>query len=470
MTLRGQFRVLMIGIVSVPAVTATLLAVLFVLLSSESESVRRIAAQRIWVNDALIPRLETVDFTGLTAPEGALVMVLDPEQEIVLFSSIPGVEAGSRPEPGTEPDLPGPPQDDFTFFLELVRNSQGRTFQIAQAFPIALQRELFRRARSAMIVLAVFIGMTMLGAIGGNIAIGSFRRKLTGLRESIRSIARGNLEAKVPIEGQDELAQLAHDIDTTRIELKEERAKRSRFLMSVSHDLKTPLTTIRGYLEAIDDGLAGDEATMEQYLSVIRGKSELLESRILELIEFVRMETGEWRMQNEHFSLAEFLQRTSAIFAEDAAIHSRTYRATIDLAPEVTVLGDATLLSRVFENLFHNALRYTNVGDSITLTVVGCSDGSITIKVDDTGPGFGDSDPEKLFEPLARGSNSRQEPGFGLGLATARSIVGSHGWTIDARNGETGGASFRIAIPALRVEHAGAAKSPTTNARYPARP
>lgn len=465
MTLRGQFRVLMVGIVSVPAIAATLLAILFILLSNESESVRRIAAQRVWVNDALLPRLETGDFTGLTAPESALVMVLDPEQEIVLFSSIPGVEVGMRPEPGNEPDLPGPPQDDFTFFLEQVQNSQGRAFQIAQAFPIALQRELFSRARRAMLVLAVFIGMAMLGAIGGNIAIRSFRRKLTGLRESLRSIARGNLEAKVPIEGQDELAQLAHDIDTTRIELKEERAKRSRFLMSVSHDLKTPLTTIRGYLEAIDDGLAGDEATMEQYLSVIRGKSELLESRILELIEFVRMETGEWRMQNEHFSLADFLHRTSAMFAEDAAIQSRTYRATIDLAPEVTVLGDTTLLSRVFENLFHNALRYTGVDDSIALTVSGCTDGSITITVDDTGPGFGDSDPEGLFEPLARGSNSRQEPGFGLGLATARSIVGSHGWTIDARNGEAGGASFRIVVPAACAERDVDTTSPATSAR-----
>lgn len=451
MTLRHKFRVLMIGIVTVPAVTATLLAVTFVLVSRESAIVRRLVEQRYWVNEQVIPRLETEDFDGLVAPPGALVVVFEPEQELVLFSSSPELKAGQRfGDMNRSPEFEGrhgPPEQDFTFFLETVSNSRGKSFRIAQAFPIALQREIFGRARSAAFVLSVFIGMVFLGSIGGNLAIGSFQRKLTVVRQGIQRIARGNLDVSVEVGGSDELSELASDLDTTRKELKEERAKRSRFLMSVSHDLKTPLTTIRGYLEAIDDGLATDPEILAQYLAVIRGKSEILETRILELIEFVRMETGEWRMQNSRFSLARFLLTGCAAFAEDAEVHNRVFESDIDLPEEVTVYGDKTLLIRVFENLFHNALRYTRDGDRISISASVRADGDAEILFEDTGPGFGDNEPEMLFEPLARGTNSRQEPGFGLGLATVRAIIESHGWSIEAQNRSGGGASFTVRIP-----------------------
>ena len=456
MTLQHKFRVLMVGIVTVPAVTALLLSAGVALFSRDSETITRFVEQRDWIEREIRPRIETEDFDDIVPPEGVMVVVIDHFERTVLFSSIPELTAGHRvDELDHPPEFDGPPQGNFTFFLENVENSAGRVFQIAQAFPAALQREFFGRTRRVMIALAGFLGMVLIGSVGGNIAIISFRRRLTSIREAIRRIAGGNLDVPVVVVGNDELSGLARDLDATRGTLKEEYAKRSRFLMSVSHDLKTPLTTIRGYLEAIDDGLADDEETLAQYLSIISQKSEVLETRIVELIEFVRMETGDWRMQNARFSLFEFLTRHCVVLTEDARVHGRTFNYNIDLPAGLYVTGDKELLTRVFENLFHNALRYTADGDRVTVSAGVDPDGAVVVFVEDTGPGFGDNDPEKLFEPLARGTNSRQEPGFGLGLSTARAIVDSHGWTIDARNAEGGGASFRIRIPKEQLATSG---------------
>ena len=438
----------MVGIVTVPAVTSLLLSAGIALFSRDSETITRFVEQRDWIEREIRPRIETEYFDDIVPPEGVMVVVIDHAERTILFSSIPELITGHRAdELEHPPGFDGPPQSNFTFFLENVENSNGRVFQIAQAFPAALQREFFGRTRRVMIALAGFLGMVLIGSVGGNIAIISFRRRLTSIREAIRRIAGGNLDVPVEVVGSDELSDLARDLDATRGTLKEEYAKRSRFLMSVSHDLKTPLTTIRGYLEAIDDGLAADEQTLAQYLAIISQKSEVLETRIVELIEFVRMETGDWRMQNACFSLCEFLTQNCAVLTEDARVHGRTFGYDLNLPADLHVTGDKALLTRVFENLFHNALRYTREGDRVTVSAAMGPDGTALVFVEDTGPGFGENDPEKLFEPLARGTNSRQEPGFGLGLSTARAIVDSHGWTIDARNADHGGASFRIRIP-----------------------
>lgn len=439
----------MIGIMSVPAITATLLAITVVLFSQDSAVIRELMQQRIWINEEVIPRLDSGDFERLVPPDGALVVVLGPEERRrVLFSSLSHIPEGLRvDEIEIPPPFSTPPRDDFSFFIQNVENASGQRFQIAQAFPVTLQRELFARARAGLVVLAIFIGMVLVGAVVGNFAIASFQRKLASIREGIRRIAGGDLEAVVAVPGNDELSELARDLESTRRQLKEEGAKRSRFLMSVSHDLKTPLTGICGYLEAIDDGLAGDEATLARYHSIIREKVELLEARILELIDFVRMETGDFRMQNSRIPLRTFLENGSVLFAEDARVHGRQFERLLNISSDLSVTGDRNLLLRVFENLFHNALRYTRENEHIVLMAESDSDDSVHIFVDDTGPGFGDTDPEQLFEPLARGNPSRQEPGFGLGLSTARAIVESHGWTIDARNRPGGGASFRIVIP-----------------------
>ena len=214
-----------------------------------------------------------------------------------------------------------------------------------------------------------------------------------------------------------------------RRNLKESIARRSRFIIGVSHDLRTPLTSIKGYLEAISDGLAKDPEKLERYLSVIGEKSKVLEERIGKLIDYVNMETGEWRMRQEKLSLYNLLAEIAELYREDASVFKRAFHSYLNIPETLHIMGDRDLLLRCFENLFDNAIRYTREGDTITLRALPKGEG-VFVTFEDTGEGISRDGLVRVFEPFYRGSGSRREQGSGLGLSIVKSIIDAHGWSI----------------------------------------
>lgn len=219
--------------------------------------------------------------------------------------------------------------------------------------------------------------------------------------------------------------------------------------MGVSHDLRTPLTLIQGYVEAISDGFASEPDSQRKYLSIILDKTHALEAMIAELIEFVKMETGEWRMTHRDVNMKSFLVENAKRFAEDAQILKREFSWSLDVAETACVRMDAGLFSRALENLVGNAIRYTEEGGKISMTARGMAGppGEVVISIMDTGIGIPKEEIGKIFDPFYRGTNSRREQGFGLGLTTVRSIIESHGWNISVRSAVGEGTTFTIRMP-----------------------
>jgi len=215
----------------------------------------------------------------------------------------------------------------------------------------------------------------------------------------------------------------------------------------VSHDLRTPLTLIQGYVEALVDGMAADTDSQKRYLSIIMDKARSLEGMVGDLIEFVRMETGQWRMTHHDIPVRAFLEETARHFTEDAFILKRNFNATLTVEPFVTVRMDDALFNRALENLVGNAIRYTEEGGSITLSARQ-DGGDVVLSIADTGVGIAAEDLSKIYDPFYRGTNSRREQGFGLGLTTVKSIVESHGWTIAVESTPGKGTTFTIRMPA----------------------
>ena len=228
--------------------------------------------------------------------------------------------------------------------------------------------------------------------------------------------------------------------------LRAERERKRSFLMAVSHDLRTPLTSIKGYLEALQDGMAGDREAELRYLRIARDRADLLETRIADLNELLRMETGEWRMQREPRSLSAALGGLAADYREDAQLLGRRFETAIDLPDYLVVDADWSLFTRVTDNLMENALQYTRNGDRIRFAALQ-HNGQVEVAVHDSGPGIPAEQLAHVFDPFFRGAADRPEPGTGLGLAVARSIVEAHGWNISAAAGNGGGATFTIRIP-----------------------
>ena len=444
MTLKRRFQVLVIALVVAPLIATLIVGWVTFTLNRENTELSHFLQSRRWIEDTIEQQLMNGRVPQPIADAPAKVLVIKGER-LVVFSSIEGIKAG---ETVRSPLIAfrramGSPQK---IAVDRVVASDGTEYQVLREIPQPPPRSVTQRTAAFWIPMISFVLLLIASSIIGSLVMNWFQRRVFSLQQATRRIADGDLGTPVVADGSDELTELASDLNAMRTTLKEDLARRSRFLMGVSHDLATPLTTIKGYLEALRDGVVSGSEETRRSLDAMWTKAELLEERVSELIGFVRLETGEWRMQQAELDLSSFLHSLAATFGPDTEVLKRRFEAKIDLPDGVKITADPRLLERVFENLYHNAVRYTKEGDTIRLTAAAAPRDTVIVTLEDSGPGLGDGDPAQLVEPFTRGSNSRNEPGFGLGLATVRSILDSHGFEISADRSELGGGAFRILI------------------------
>jgi signal transduction histidine kinase len=300
--------------------------------------------------------------------------------------------------------------------------------------------------------IALIVIVLLFFLIGALVAT-NLARAVLRLERAAERIAAGDLETPVSRRGVRELGDLAEAMDGMRSSLREGRDQRARFLAAVSHDLRTPLTSIAGYLEAVEDGIASDPETLARYVHVMRGKTRVLESRIAGLIEFARMETGEWRMGFEEVDLQAFLALLCREFKEEAGLIGREFGFELSALSGLPAKVDKALLTRALENLVSNAIRYSPAGGALSMGArrEAGSAGAFIIDLDDEGPGIPPAERERVFEPFVRGSSSRDGDGKGLGLYIAASVIKGHGWDIRADRAPGGGGRFSIVIPDPKI-------------------
>jgi signal transduction histidine kinase len=231
-----------------------------------------------------------------------------------------------------------------------------------------------------------------------------------------------------------------------------EEARRG-LVAAASHDLRTPLASLRLLVEAIDDGVAG--ADRDRYLGEIRTHVGVLSDLIDDLFELSRIEAGDISWTMRQVELGDLIGDTVAAFrtsAEERGIHLAAELPTEKVLAE----ADAEKVQRVLFNLIQNAIRHTPADGSVTVRAARAGAG-IEIEVADTGSGIAAADRERIFEPFQQGADrsSRTDGSAGLGLAISRAIVEAHGgriWVVEADGGqEPAGARVRFSLPAAPV-------------------
>lgn len=385
---------------------------------------------------------------GHSLPDWLSVVVADTDG-FVVYSALPAVQVGTRADFGHLTEIGHDADRSRSRFImeNLVIDGKEAGRFVAFFEPGSPDSEnqglWIGRAAAALIILLLLFG-------AGGLAATRLARSVRRLEDAAARISAGDLDSPVAVRGVDEVVSLSSAMDRMRISLKENQAARSRFLAAISHDLRTPLTAMRGYVEAIGDGMADNPETMERYVDSALDKGRILEGRIDELLEFAKMETGEWVMRFEDLPLKAFLDRLASEYRDEAAAAGRQFSSAILLPEDLRVSADARLLERAFENLFTNALRYVPVGAGMHLRSRIDGEGLI-LRFDDEGPGIAPEELPRIFEPYYRGSGDGRQDGLGLGLYIASSIIRGHGWSLEASSKPGEGAVFTISVPASGI-------------------
>ncbi len=463
MKLKTQFLFLIIGIIAVPFIVTSFILLLDYTMSRGQEPVPNYIRIRSWIRGDAAHAYTTRNFRDLLAhkPDGLDVFVVGSDNTIV-FSTIPQLPPGTRMDSAEVLSFIRSNVEGYHFQIDAPPQgvAAGQEPLLILKIPRARQDAEFRNQAVQMMMYSM-IAVLAFSSLMSYLILRSLNRSIVTLEGATRRVAEGDLDFEIPVRGNNEISSLTRSFDRMRKALKEEYARRARFIMGVSHDLKTPLALIQGYVEAISDGLASEPAAQKKYLSIIQDKTQVLEGMIGELIEFTKMETGEWRMTFRDVRAAGFFMDISKRYSEDALILKRRFSFNIDLPSDLTVSMDEGLVGRALENIIGNAIRYTPPGGEISLSVKREGD-EVVASIADTGIGISAEDLGHIFDPFYRGSNSRREQGFGLGLTTVKSIIEGHGWSIGVSSEVGQGTVFTIRMP---VAGQGAEKAAPAGAR-----
>ncbi len=305
-------------------------------------------------------------------------------------------------------------------------------------------------------LLMILCAFAILSTVGPAQLMASIvSRRFERLEAGTSRIAAGDLGARMPVDGADEVARLAAAFNGMAGALEKahndrddlERARRDLFA-AISHDLRTPLAAMRVMVEAISDGVVSDAETQARYMTSIAGEVQRLSMLIDDLFELTTIDSGELRLRLETLRVEDVVAETVD------AIRAQVERAGIRLAYEQqpgtpTVQADAHRLSRVLYNLLQNAIRHTPSDGSIVLRSEPAA-GAVQLSVCDSGEGIASEEIPYVFDRFYRGDRARARDGAGsgLGLAIARGIVEAHGGRIWIESSAGNGATVSFSLPA----------------------
>jgi two-component system, OmpR family, sensor kinase len=304
-------------------------------------------------------------------------------------------------------------------------------------------------------------GVLLVGtALIAVLVFGPARRRLRQVQEATVRLGAGDLAARAPEHGGDEVAEVASSFNRMADELsaraqalEASHKARRQLLADVSHELMTPLTAMRGYVETLSmRELSLDSATRERYLAIVAEETHRLERIIGDLLDLARLEGGGTPIKHEPVSVSSLFERVRARHERES--DARRIQLSVDVTPGAEIVdGDADRLEQALQNLAANALRHTPDQGAIALTALPV-DGTVRIRVRDNGEGIPAEHLPLIFDRFYKADAARRQAGgSGLGLSIVKAIVEQHGGTVSAHNDD--GAVFEIDLPRPRVRSAG---------------
>lgn len=266
---------------------------------------------------------------------------------------------------------------------------------------------------------------------------------LESLSKVARQVAGRDFSARAGVQSRDEVGELARTFNSMAEELSRTEEVRRNLVADVAHELRTPVTNIRGYIEGIGDGVMSADATT---LASMHEEVLMLARLIEDLQDLALAESGGMMLQVQPCDLGDLVRR--AVTAVQQPASTKQVELAVDTPPELPLSADPARVSQVLRNLLVNAVTYTPSGGKIWVQAH-CDNGQAWVLVRDSGPGIPAEDLPYIFERFYRvdKSRSRTTGGVGLGLTIARRLVEAHGGRIDAFSEVGRGSEFVVTLP-----------------------
>ncbi|MCR4953695.1 MAG: HAMP domain-containing histidine kinase [Treponema sp.] len=382
-------------------------------------------------------------------PPNVDYLLIDNDYNII-YSKIPELPASTKIPPQSFWITMRDTSENFIYQASSI-NIEGKTIYLVSRIqkepphdrPRKEGPQSFAPVLIEILVIVVVFCVALLILIFSNIS-----KSITDLENKTQSIADGNLEEKLEIKdlASNEITSITESLEKMRISLLEAQNQKNKFIMGISHDLRTPVAIIKGYTEALSDGVITKKKEVKNTYELIMTKASQLESMIDTLINFMKLNNTEIRQNFAPESITKLIKNFAKECEFTANVFKRDIKCEIDLTEDILIPMDIQFATRAFENIFNNALRYTRENDSIIIRSLQ-KNNNIYFSIEDTGIGIDENDLENIFNLFYRGTNSRREAGMGIGLSVVKNIVETHGWTIDVKSKKDQGTCFTITIP-----------------------
>lgn len=334
-------------------------------------------------------------------------------------------------------------RDGGMVFLEGRSTGAGRGIILLQARRDAVAQN---EAAIRRIILALLIAGAVAAALGLLVAW-RLARPLKRTAAAAHSLAAGNRDVTLPADGPAEVVEVSEAVNSIAGALRQSEGRQREFLLSVSHDLRTPLTAITGYAESLADGVVPSEQTA-RVGAVMLGEAQRLERLVGDLLDLARLGAQDFRIEFGAVDLVPLVAAAAQVWADRSTAQGVRF-VLESLDRPVLARTDPNRVRQLLDGLFDNALRVTPAGRPIVLAVRAEPGGAAVVEVRDGGPGLSDDDLAVAFEQgvLHQRYRGVRQVGTGLGLAIVHGLVTRLGGQIEAGHAREGGARFTVRLP-----------------------
>lgn len=296
-----------------------------------------------------------------------------------------------------------------------------------------------------IVVLVLLVGL-LIGLIVVYSTTSAVIKPFREVNDIVQQYSMGDYNARIPISGTEETIQLALSFNNMADQLEDLEATRQSFVANVSHELRSPLTSMKGFLEAMHDGTIVKEE-YDQYIDIVLTETKRMASMVNDLLDLARIESGKSVLKLEVFDINELIRRILITF--EARIYERKMDVEIRFAQEqFYVEADSTQISQVIRNLIDNAIKYSPENSKLRIATYAMRK-EVYISIQDFGQGIPEEDVPRVFDrfyKVEKAHTPSKQSGTGLGLSIVKRIIDQHGQKITLKSARGKGSTFTFTL------------------------